>query len=221
MVAPNIVTDDDIINLIINDDLPGEQPTFKAYIEANVYDKEGHLIQHHKQPMRSLTQYFLAFISVALIGTYPSSSSNTAQSILTNVLGMPSMQSTTGSAAIGFSWSIQVGSGTQAFSPTLNGLAAPISNGTGAGQLSYNSMIINPSGATISVSLTVSNTTSSTIKVTEIGLIGSIILVYENSSSSFASNSYTSLLSYDTFSAPIVMLPNSTATFQIVLMFSG
>ena len=220
MVAPNIVTDDDIINLIINDDLPGE-PTFKAYIEANVYDKEGHLIQHHKQPMRSLTQYFLAFISVALIGTYSSSSSNTAQSFLTNVLGMPSTQTSNGSADIGFSWSIQVGSGTQAFSPTLNGLAAPISNGTGAGQLSYNSMIINPSGATISVSLTVSNTTSSTIKVTEIGLIGSIILEYENSSGSYASNSYTFLLSYDTFSAPIVMLPNSTATFQIVLMFSG
>jgi len=220
MVAPNIVTDDDMINLIINDDLPGE-PTLKAYVEAKVYDEEGHLIQYHKQPMRSLTQYFLAFISVALIGTYSSYTSYTAQSFLTNVLGMPSSQSTNGSADIGFSWSIQVGSGTQTFSPTLNSLAAPISNGTGAGQLSYSGITINFSDATIYVSLTVSNETSSTINVTEIGLVGSVILEYENSSGSYASNSYTSLLSYDTFSAPIVMLPNSTATFQIVLMFSG
>lgn len=216
----DLTSEDDIAKLIISDDLPGE-PTFKAYIEAKVYDNEGHVIDYRRQPMRSLTQYFLAFISIALLGTYSGSSSTTAQPLLTNVLGMPSSQSSNGSADIGYSWSIQLGSGTQSFSPTLNSLAAPITNGSGAGQLTYGNTIVTYSGLTIYVSVTVTNYSPTTINVTEIGLIGSIILEYENSSGNYATNTYTFLFSYDTFSPAVTLPPGAIATFQIVLSFSG
>jgi len=170
MVTPDLVSEEDIAKLIIPDDLPDEQPTFKAYIEAKVYDNEGHLIHYHRQPMRSLTQYFLALMAIPIIGTYQGASIDQAPGILTSVLGLPSQQNTTESANISWDWAIQLGSGTQAFSLTLTGLAAPILNGTGAGQLSYGSLSVSYAGSAIYVSIQVTNTTSSTISVTEIGL---------------------------------------------------
>jgi hypothetical protein len=220
MVTPDLTGEEDIAKLIIPDDLPDE-PSFKAYIEAKVYNNEGHVIDYRRQPMRSLTQYFLAFISIALLGTYSGSSSTTAQSLLTNVLGMPSSQSSNGSADIGYSWSIQLGSGTQSFSPTLNSLAAPIANGSGAGQLTYGNTIVSYSGLTINVSVTVTNYSSTTINVTEIGLIGTIILESETSSGTYASTGFTFLFSYDTLSPAVTLPTGAIATFQIVLSFSG
>jgi hypothetical protein len=220
MVTPDLMSEEDIAKLIIPDDLPDE-PTFKAYIEAKIYDKEGHVIDYRRQPMRSLTQYFLAFLSIALMGTYSGYSSTTAQNLLTSVLGMPSSQTSNGSADIGYSWSIQLGSGTQSFSPTLNSLAAPIANGTGTGQLTYGNTTVSYSGLTIYVSVTVTNYSSTTINVTEIGLIGSIILESETSSNTYASTSFTYLFSYDTFSPAVTLPPGAIATFQITLSFSG
>jgi len=91
MVTPDLVNEEeDITKLIIPDDLPDEQPAFKAYIEAKVYDKEGHLIQYHRQPMRSLTRYFLALMSIPILGTYQNASTNSAQNLIVNVLGLSS-----------------------------------------------------------------------------------------------------------------------------------
>jgi len=217
MVTPDLVSDEDIAKLIIPDDLPDEQPTFKAYIEAKVYDKEGHLIQYHRQPMRSLTQYFLALMSIPIIGTYQGASVNQAPGILTNVLGLPSSISARYSADISWDWAIQLGSGTQAFSPTLTSLAAPISNGTGAGQLSYGSLSVSYAGSTIYVSIHVTNTTSNTISVTEIGLTGTIYIQYSNGSVS----EYSFLLSYDTFSTAVSVPALGMTIFQITLSFTG
>jgi len=218
MITPNIVSEEDIAKLIIPDGLPNEQPTFKAYIEAKVYDKEGHVIQYHRQPMRSLTQYFLALMSIPLLGTYQNASTNSATGILTNILGLPSkLTNVAFGATIAWNWSIQLGSGTQAFSPTLNRLAAPIANGSGAGQLTYGAVSISYSGSSISISMTVTNNTSSAISVTEIGLTCTLGLFYSGSSSS----TYNYLLSYDTFSQPVSIPAGSTATFQITLSFTG
>jgi len=84
IVTPDLVSEEDIAKLTIPDDqsLPADEPTFKAYIEAKVYDREGHLIQYHRQPMRSLTQYFLALMSIPIQGTSQSSSANQAPGIL-------------------------------------------------------------------------------------------------------------------------------------------
>jgi len=217
MVTPDLASEEDIAKLIIPDDLPNDEPSFKAYVEAKVYDKEGHLIQHHRQPMRSLTQYFLALMAIPIIGTYQGASVNQAPGILTSVLGLPSSINAVYDANISWDWAIQLGSGTQAFSPTLTGLAAPILNGTGAGQLSYGSLSVSYAGSTIYVSIQVTNTTSSTISVTEIGLRGTIYIQYSNGSVS----TYSFLLSYDTFSTAISVPALGMAIFQITLSFTG
>jgi len=226
MVTLDLVSGEDIAKLVIPNDLPDEGPSFKAYIEAKVYDKDGRLIQYRKQPMRSPTQYLLALISIPLVGTYSSSSSSQAPGILVNVLGLPSQQYSylTGnynSANILWDFSIYLGSGTQTFSPTLNSLAAPIANGSGAGQLTYSSVSVNYSGTDIYTYITAINYSSTTINVTEIGLIATIYIQFQNSSNAYQANTYTALLTYDTFSPPITMPPGAIATFKIVLSFLG
>jgi hypothetical protein len=226
MVASNAVSEEDIDKLIIPDGLPDEL-SFKAYIEATVYDKEGHIIDYRRQPMRSLTQYFLALMSIPLIGTFKGPSTYQATNILVNILGLPSQRSTYiynsayNSSNILWGWSIQLGSGTQTFSVTLNSLAAPIANGSGSGQLAYGSVLVSYSGTSITISTTVANYTTSTISITEIGLIGNIYIQYQNPSNAYAYNTYSFLLSYDIFSTPILVLSNGLATFQIVLTFMG
>ena len=220
MVAPNAVNEEDIDKLIIPDDLPDE-PTFKTYIEAKVYDKEGHIIDYRRQPMRSLTQYFLALMSILLIGTTQSTSVISAPAFLVNALGLPSQISTTGSANIVWDWSIQLGSGTQAFSLTLSSLAAPIANGSGAGQLLYGTISVGSISNAIYITTVVSNSTDSSINVTEIGLQGTIYIQYQNSSSSYSIYTYNYLLSYDTFSTAISIPAGGMATFQVVISFTG
>ena len=186
-------------------------------IIAVVRDAKGKIIDKREQKMRSLTQYYLALMSIPILGTYINATNTTATSILTNVLGLPRQVSTSNFATIVFDMSIQLGSGTQSFSLTLNSLSAPISNGTGTGQLVYYSQGIQYSGNFISQLLTVSNNSGNTITVSEIGLIGTItanpyggIIVTNNR-----------LLSYDTFSSPISIPAGGSASFQIIITFSG
>jgi len=222
MVTPDLVSEEDIAKLIIPDDLPDE-PSFKAYVEAKVYDKDGHLIQYHRQPMRSLTQYFLALMAIPLVGTYSAANSNTALSIIANTFGFPSTQSTYSSdyADVNWNWFIQVGSGSQAFSLTLTGLAAPITNGTGAGELQYGSVSISWIPYTIIVSQTFYNNSGGTVSVTEVGLSFTIYLYYINSSNGIATTTFNALLSYDTLSTTVSIPNGSFAVFQISLEFSG
>jgi flavin-binding protein dodecin len=218
---PNEVSNEYITKLTIPDDIPGES-SFKAYIEAKIYDKGGHLIQYHRQPMRSLTEYFLALMSIPIVGTSQSSSSANATGILTNVLGLPGQQTSySTNANISWDWAIQIGSGTQNFSVTLRSLAAPIANGTGPGQLAYGQMYIYYGNTSITVSITVTNYSTSTVTITEIGLIGYVYMWYENANYNFAYDTYSYLLSYDVFSTPISLSPGGIATFQITLSFTG
>jgi len=215
MVSRNVLGEDDIVldELLSDKDIPDEPP-FRAYIEVNVYDKEGHIIQHHRQPMKSLTEYFLALITIPLIGTYQSSSTYQAPSIFTSITGIPGQLSNSSAALIYWNASIQVGSGTQSFSPTLNSLAAPILNGTGAGELQYGTVSVSYTPTTLIFSITVTNSSGGTINVTEIGLLGTIKWIYYSST-------YTFLLSYDTFSSAISIPNGALATFQIFITFSG
>jgi hypothetical protein len=172
--------------------------------------------------MRSLTKYFLALMSIAIIGTYQNASTYNATGIITSTLGLPGEISTGGhSANIAWNWSIQLGSGTQTFSPSLTALAAPIANGTGAGQLAYSTANVTHSGTSIFISTTVSSSTPVPINVTEIGLLSTVYLQYANPNGGYASSTYNFLLSYDTFSPAISIPPGGMAVFQITLSFSG
>ena len=213
MVTQNVVSEDDIIlNELLSDKDISDEPPFKAYIEATVYDKNGNIIQHCKQPMRSLTKYFLGIVGLLTIGTYQSSSINEVPPLITNIYGFPS-QASVPQTFIVWSWSIQLGSGAQSFSPTLNSLAAPIVNGTGAGELEYGTLSINYTSTSIIASLTVFNPTANTVTVSEIGLSAQFTL--------YNVSTYNFLLSYDTFLSPISIPGNALATFQITLSFSG
>jgi len=188
-----------------------------------VRDAKGNIIDKREQKMKSLTQYYLAVMSIAILGTYSNATSTTAQSILTNVLGLPSTESTNSSysAFIVFDTSIQLGSGTQSFSPTLNSLASPIANGSGTGQLTYFSQSVSYTSNSISQLLTVSNNSGNTITVSEIGLMGSIYTVYYGSGGGTLWQTYNYLFSYDTFSSSISIPNGGSATFQIIITFSG
>jgi hypothetical protein len=191
-------------------------------IIAIVRDAKGKIIDKREQKMKSLTQYYLALMSIPILGTYLYGSTNTATGILTNVLGLPSNQSIyNDSAVINFDTSIQLGSGTQSFSLSLNSLNAPISNGSGTGQLVYYTRGIQYSGNFISQLLTVSNISGNTITVSEIGLLGTIYIVYFSASNTLTATPYNYLFSYDTFSSPISIPNGGSATFQIVITFSG
>jgi hypothetical protein len=192
-------------------------------IIAIVRDAKGNIIDKREQKMRSLTQYYLALMSIPILGTYSGATGNTATSILVNVLGLPSNQSVYGGATseIPFDTSIQLGSGTQSFSLTLNSLSAPILNGTGTGKLIYYSQSVLYTNNSISQILTVSNSSGNTITVSEIGLMGTIYLVYINSSFVATVQPYNFLFSYDTFSSPISIPNGGSASFQIIITFSG
>ncbi len=213
IVSQNAVSEDDIIldELLSDKDILGEPP-FKAYIEATVYDKDGNVIRHHKQPMRSLTQYFLGLIAVVVVMTNQGPSTNSAPPLITNIFGFTS-RTDIGPNEIYWSWSIQLGSGTQSFSPSLNSLAAPILNGSGTGELEYGSLYVNYTSTSIITGITVFNPTADTVTVSEIGLFASITVT--------GSTTESFLLSYDTFSSPISIPGNALATFQIILSFSG
>ena len=192
-------------------------------IIAIVRDAKGNIIDKREQKMRSLTQYYLALMSIPILGTYSNATGNTATGVLANGLNFPSSGYTygTNSITIDLDTSIQLGSGTQSFSLTLNSLASPISNGSGIGQLNYYSQSVLYTSNSISQILTVSNLSGNTITVSEIGLMGTIYWIYVNSSNTYTYTTYNYLLSYDTFSSPIQIPNGGSASFQIIITFSG
>jgi len=191
-------------------------------IIAIVKDANGKIIDKREQKMKSLTQYYLALMTIPIMGTYKPRTNNQASTFMTNILGLPNQQGANTSysgvsSAIGFDVSIQLGSGTQSFTPTLNSLNAPISNGSGTGQLLYNTNSVSLINNSMYTLVTVSNPSNNTITVSEIGLIGTI-----NTCGCCNPCSYKSvLLSYDTFSSPIPIPAGGSATFQIIITFSG
>ena len=199
------------------------KPIISEKIIVIVRDANGKIIDKREQRMKSLTQYYLGFMSLGILSTYSGSTGATAQSILVNVLSLPSSAYTyQGDCAdIFFDTSIQLGSGTQSFSLTLSSLNAPIANGSGTGQLIYNSQSVSYTSNSISQLLTVSNSSGNTITVSEIGLLGTIYLQHYNSSATYTNTNYSFLLSYDTFSSPVSIPNGGSASFQIVINFSG
>jgi len=192
-------------------------------IIAIVRDAKGNIIDKREQKMKSLTQYYLALMSIPLLGTYSGPTGYSASPILQNVLGLPNYQNTTNNntVSISFDTSIQLGSGTQSFTPTLKSLNAPISNGSETGQLYYYTQNILYNNNSISQILTVSNISGNTINVNEIGLLGTIYITYENAIPSHVINTYNYLFSYDTFSSTISIPNYGSASFQIIITFSG
>jgi hypothetical protein len=186
-------------------------------IIAIVKDANGKIIDKREQKMRSLTERFLALMSIPIIGTYSGATGATATGILTNVLGLPSNENTDCCSAIIYDVSIWLGSGTRQFSITGGNVSSPIYDGTRPGYLSYQNVNIYYDNNSITLSQPVLNQSGNTVNVSEIATEIDIILTNANNimliQSPFAN--------YDTFTAPISIPNGSSATFNIVINFSG
>jgi len=186
-------------------------------IIAIVRDANGNIIDKREQKMRSLTEYYLAVISIPILGTYSGSTGTTATGILTNILHLSSQISVSCCSGIAFDMSMYLGSGTQPFSPTTNGLKAPICWGTGSGCLYFLNENFYYNNNSISDIMSVSNKSGNTITVSEIGDELYVFITDKNTLKVYK----TFYLNYDTLTYPISIPNGSSATFEILINFSG
>jgi hypothetical protein len=159
-------------------------PTFNAYLTIVVRDKDGKVIKIHRQRSRSPTSNFIYLL-------LPTSYYNmTGQTVtITNINGVsnswtpfkgPISYPNTATNSPSYLLMIQVGSGQQTNPATATKLAAPIANGSGAGQLVYGqpsistNVTVSGSSAYIYISQTLNNQSGATITITEVGIVTQI-----------------------------------------------
>jgi len=167
--------------------------TLEAFIEAEVRDKNGKLIEKRKFRSRSFVANLLRLLRQMMIryttggsgaGMYygasssePIDHSGTAQPLFIVTYNSNTVHNLLLAGAIAGedSFGIRVGSGTSTPTPTDYNLQTPIVNGTGVNQLSYGAVTIDAlsiSGNTVTLRIirTFSNNSGSAITVSEIGL---------------------------------------------------
>jgi len=159
-------------------------PTFNTYLTIIVRDKDGKVVRIHRQRSHSPTSNFIYLL-------LPTSYYNTiGQTVtITNINGTSNSWATfkgpisypnTATNSPSYPIMIQVGSGQQANPPTATKLAAPIANGSGAGQLVYGqpsvstNITVSGSSAYFYISQTFNNLSGATITVTEVGIVTQI-----------------------------------------------
>jgi len=220
----------DISNLYMPKDVKGDndyQKSFIATLTIIVRDKDGKVIKKYKQKSHSPTANFIGmmlpmtwFKETGNSWTF-TSTSNSTSSIKPN--------GTTSNGSIPYPNSgynntiyivnILVGSGSQSNSYNAINLNAPISNGSGTGQLIYSTLstptniTVNGNEAYFIISQSYTNQSSSTINITEVGIILYLITAaadaYSASTSSVIGNTLTW---YDVLSSPISVGSGQSAT---------
>ena len=200
-------------------DISNNVPTFNVYLIAIVRDSNGNIIRVHRQRSHSPTANFIGlFLPISYFST------NNVSFTITNVTGGTcSYRPGTGNSYQDISYPnnemnhstnivmIQVGSGQQSNPYTATALAAPIANGSGAGQLVYQSVTppstitLNGNTAYFYITQTYNNISGGTVTITEVGIILRLSTTkIDNSASTSCGNI---LVWYDTFSSPI-SVPN-------------
>jgi len=217
MIVGETVKDIDINMPRDSHDTGKYMPTFNAYLTAIVRNSEGKVINIHRQRSHSPTANFMV-----LLLPYNSNSPFT----LTNVSGgtctyQPQLSGTSyditypnansGIAPPAYLVMIQAGSGQLSNPFSATSLAAPIANGSGAGQLMYSSIVsasgIGASGSSayFQISQTYTNLTSSAITITEVGIV---VQIYTSTAiGNHSTNCGQILVWYDVLSSPI-SVPN-------------
>jgi hypothetical protein len=202
-------------------DAGSHEPTFNVYLTAVVRDSEGKIIGVHRQRSHSPTANFIAlFLPLSYF------TSNNTSAMITNASGTNySFSVALGSNGISIPYPntnsvgnspsyflmIQVGSGSRSNPYSAYSLAAPIANGSGAGQLTYGSatlpisITINGNIAYFYIIQTYNNISGGTVTITEVGIIAYLTLA-----NYFNTNVYkigNTLIWYDVLSSPI-SVPN-------------
>jgi hypothetical protein len=159
-------------------------PTFNAYLTIIVRDKDGKVIRVHRQRSHSPTYNFIYLLlpysfystsgaTVTIINTSSGSSSWTPT---VNLITYPNTQTNHPSYLI----MIQVGAGSQSNPSAATNLAAPITSGTGNGQLVYGAVSVSSNitasgnSAYFYITQTFSNESGANVSITEIGIITQI-----------------------------------------------
>jgi hypothetical protein len=196
-------------------------PTFSAYLTIIVRDSSGRVLKVHHQKSRSPTANFIGlFLPLTYYSAVNSAFTltNTAGgtcSYLPGFGGSPqdiSYPNSNGAANHPtYLVTIQVGSGQQSNPSAATSLAAPIANGSGAGQLIYgtptlpSSVIVSGSEAFYYISEIINNQSGGTINITEVGIITNVqLMTYYNTASTSCGQL---LVWYDVLSTPI-SIPN-------------
>jgi len=213
--------DYDISNLYIPKDGKEDnnyKKSFSATLTIIVKDKDGRVIKRYKQKSHSptanfiglmipLTWYTLTGNSWSIINT--SNSKNGYLPGISNT-GEGITYPNNGYSSNTYIANILVGSGSQSNPYSAYNLNAPISNGSGTGQLLYSSIstptsiAINSNQAYFIISQSYNNQSGGTITISEVGII-----VYIYIGEAYATAQYTieqagnTLVWYDTLSSPI------------------
>ena len=200
-------------------DVTSHVPTFNAYLIAIVRDSNGNIIRVHRQRSHSPTANFIGLLLPMLYF----SNNNVSFTITNSTGGTCSYNSGIGNSYQDISYpnsgqnyntyivTIQVGSGQQSNPYNATALAAPIANGSGAGQLVYQSVTppstvtLNGNTAYFNIIQTYNNLSGSTITITEVGIILSLQLT--NIDHSKTTSCGNILVWYDVLSSSI-SVPN-------------
>jgi len=199
-------------------------PTFSAYLTAIVKDSTGRIVQVHRQRSHSPTSNFIGLL---LPLSYFSNGS--ISYTITNATGgtytySPALSGTTPGISYSnnsYSYStyfvgIQVGSGQQSSPFKAYSLAAPIANGSGAGQLVYGSPLLpanvaaSGSSAYFIISQEYNNRSGSTVNVTETGII--LYLEFTTPGNSNVTTVSNTLVWYDVLSSTVSVPNGGTVT---------
>ena len=185
-----------------------QEPVVRGYVVVKVYAPDGELAYEFEDEMHSITAAGLALLLWPLLPYCGNASCSSVSPIYSNTFGL----TTPSGFNMYLSFSYQVGSGSQPFSPGLTSLAAPISNGTGAGQLSYSSLGIAVGAGGITFSFTVTNSGPTDVTLSEFGIFAN-----------FVGNVTTGpfLAIYETLSSPVTLAPGSYASISVVVEYLG
>jgi len=193
--------------------------TFNVYLAVVVRDDKGRTIKVHKQRSHSPTYNFRTAILPEqwYQETGATASFINTGDVTTSIAGIPNGSYTLISYPNSnenyqtYLVGIMVGSGSQSNPASAYNLAAPIANGSGAGQLIYQAptlpsqIMINGNSAYFYIEQTCINQSGSTITITEVGVVVEAYVVSYNDSQSF--NVGNTLMWYDILSSSI-SVPN-------------
>jgi len=175
-------------------DIGKDMPTFNAYLTIIVRDSKGNVIKVHRQRSHSPTSNFIGLM-LPVAYFINTGSSYTLENIGNSTYGYKPCLSN-GCQNIAYPNNnansptyfvmIEVGNGEQSNPLTATKLGAPISNGSGSGQLIYgaasipSNIVVSGDSAYFYIAQTYTNQSGGTITITEVGIIMYLVLQTAN-----------------------------------------
>jgi len=204
-------------------DIGKHMSTFNVYLTAIVRDSTGRVVRVHRQRSHSPTANFMGlflplnwYISTGQAFTITNATGGTCSykpnlNYSASCISYPNSNLNEPTYLV----MIQVGSGQQSSPFNVYSLASPIANGSGTGQLVYGTpsvsttTTVSGSSAYFVIEQTFSNQTSSTIDITEVGVITYVRLTSANGNVAVCGNL---LVWYDVFGSAISVPAGGSVT---------